>query len=181
MVVASSTGGPPERPASGRRRRPAMTRRWIGLVLVGIGLLGAGTFSVWAREKDKQENEQEVSTDQLPLKAREALTKLAGEAKIIKFERERKHDVDTYEGEWKANGHEHGAVVTADGALLETEESVEAKDVPEAVQKAAAKALKGATKLSYEKHTVIFYEVETKVLGIEREVKVYPTGRLTKP
>jgi hypothetical protein len=148
--------------------------------LVGLGLVGAGTFAVWAEEKAKQEDEQEIATDQVPVKAREALMKLAGEAKITKFEREKQHGIDTYEGEWKINGHEHGAVVTADGTLVETEESVDAKDVPEAVRKAAAKAFPGAQKLGYEKHTVIIYEVECEVMGIEREVKISPTGRVIK-
>jgi len=149
-------------------------------MLVSLGVVGAGTFAVWAEEKGKEEDEQEVSTNQVPAKAREALMKLAGQAKIIKFEREKKHGIDTYEGEWKVNGHEQGAVVTADGALVETEEEIDVKDVPEVVQKAAAKALEGATKLSYEKHTVVMYEVEGKVLGIERGVTIYPTGKVAK-
>ena len=61
----------------------------------------------------------------------------AGGAKIITVGREKEHGVVLYEAEWMAGGRKHEAEVTADGDLMEREQSIEAKDVPAAVRSQA--------------------------------------------
>jgi hypothetical protein len=134
-------------------------------VLAAIGL----TFSLVAAD---------LTLDKIPAKAREALQKLAGNNPILEVEAETEHGLKVYEAEWKANGTIHEAEVTENGELLEMEEGVKAEDVPEVVKAAAEKAMNGAAKLHYAKHTVVFYEVEGRVDGKGKEVSISPSGRL---
>ena len=134
---------------------------------------------VLKREIEGEEGEEEdevISLEQVPAAARKALVKHAGGAKIIKVEREKEHGVVLYEAEWEAGGREHEAKVTADGDLMELEEKVEAKDVPEAVRQAAGKRFPAGAKVEYERKTITLYEVEAKVNGKEREMLLTPAG-----
>jgi hypothetical protein len=145
-----------------------MRRRKMMMVVLAV-VCGGSAFSVWAAG---------INVDQIPAKAREALQKLAGSNPIIKVESEKEHGVQVYEAAWTADGTKTEAEVTADGVLLEMEEWVKADKVPQAVRETAEKALAGASKLSYEKHTVVFYEVEGKVDGKKKEVSISPAGKL---
>jgi hypothetical protein len=119
-----------------------------------------------------------VTLDNIPAKAREALLKLADGNAIVEVESEKEHGVQVYEASWRVNGKEVEAEVTADGILLETEQGVDAEAVPQAVRTAAETALAGADKIHYEMHTVVFYEVEGRVNGKNKEVKISPTGQV---
>jgi len=131
-------------------------------------------------EEGEEEGEEEVSLDQIPAAARQALLAAAGGAKIVEVERETEHGLVLYEAEWIADGRKHEAEVTAEGALVELEEDVSADEVPAAVKRAAAKLFPPGAKLEYEKKTIIVYEVEAKINGKEREVLLTPAGRPTK-
>ena len=145
--------------------------------------MSAVTMTVFAQEKGAPEpaakaeaNEQKVTLEQLPAAAREALVKLAGAAKLEEVTKESENGMDVYEGEWTVDGKDHEACVTADGSLLEMEESVAASDLPSGVQKALAKAMPGVEKPSYVKKTIIVYEAEGRVNGKQHEVMVTPVG-----
>ncbi len=130
-------------------------------------------------EKDGADDAEEViAIDQVPAKAREALLKHANGARFTKIERERVRDIVFYEAEWMVDGREHEAKVTADGALVELEEVVDARDVPAAVREAAAKAFPKSAKLEFEKKMIVIYEVEAKVDGKEREVLISMSGHV---
>lgn len=124
------------------------------------------------------DDDDDISLDQMPGPARAALLKLAAGAKIIEAEREREHGTVVYEAEWIVNGTEHEAKVTADGALIETEEVVRLKDLPAAVRAAIAKHFPAKSKVKVEKKTIVIYEVEARIDGKERELLVFPTGRV---
>ncbi|UCD30125.1 MAG: PepSY-like domain-containing protein, partial [Planctomycetota bacterium] len=130
------------------------------------------------REMGDDEEEENISLDQLPAEVREALLKLAGNAQITEVEREQKHGIVLYQAEWGANGHESEATVTADGVLVELEQELDAKDVPAAVKAAAAKNFPPGVKLEYEKKMIVMYEVEAKVDGKEKEIMITPVGKV---
>ena len=126
------------------------------------------------------DDEDDLTINQVPEPARAALLKLAGGAKIIKAEREKEHGVLVYEAEWVKDGTQHEAAVTADGTLIETEENVRVEDLPPAVRAAIAKHFPAKTKLTVEKKMVVIYEVEARIDGKERELVVFPTGKVHK-
>lgn len=138
------------------------------------GLLGMLGVAGWAAALD----DEKVSLDQVPAAARRALEMQAGGAKFTEIEREVEHGVTVYEAEWIDHGTEHEVSVSADGELLEIEEIVPVEKVPAAVREAIAKHLGAGTKVVIEKTTVVYYEVEAKVDGKEKELYFSPTGRL---
>jgi uncharacterized membrane protein YkoI len=137
-------------------------------------------LAVTADGKPVAENEEaeddELTIDQVPAKAREALLKLAGDNRITEVEKEKEHGVVAYEADWAVNGREYSACVSADGEIIETEETINTNDVPEAVRAAAAKLLPGAEKLKFEKTVKIEYEISGVVNGKKREIEVSPAG-----
>lgn len=139
------------------------------MIMACLLVCGGITLTLWAAD---------LTLDQVPAAAREALLKLAGDNKIVSVETEKENGIQVYEAEWVARGVSIEAEVTADGVLLEMEEDVKADSVPEAVRTTAEKALAGADKITYEKHTVVFYEVEGKVAGKGKEVSISPAGKL---
>ncbi len=126
---------------------------------------------------DDEDEEETIAVDKIPGPARKALQRLAGDAKIVKAGREKEDGVLIYEAEWAVNGAAHEAAVTADGALIETEEVISAEKAPAAVQAAIAKHF-GTAKVVVEKKMIVVYEVEAKVGGKEKELLIFPTGRL---
>ncbi len=129
---------------------------------------------------DEDEDEKPIAIDQVPAKAREAILKHANVAKLTEVTQEEEDGVVLYEAEWSVAGRAHSLTVTADGTMVETEEDVDAKDVPPLVAKAAAKHLVGATGLKFEKKVVVLYEVSAKVNGKEREIVLTAAGQVAE-
>ena len=158
-----------------------MKRKWVALMAIGCGVLGSLTLAGWAMDTEEKEDEGKVTMEQLPPKVKDAAQRLVGTNTIKEIEKETEHGTVVYEIEWTANGKEWEAEFTADGQLLEVEESVSADEVPAAVKDAAAKALGKAAKVEFERVTITLYEAEAKVDGKEREILISPTGRLMHP
>jgi uncharacterized membrane protein YkoI len=150
-------------------RSYVMLKRWILLVLIGLGLVAGMAIAG---------NDENISLSQVPAKAREALLKLAKGAQITEVEREKEHGMIFYEAEWKVNGREKEAKVTAEGALVELEEKIRPKNVPAAVKKVVAKEFPAGAKVKYERVMIVVYEVEGKVNGKEKEILILPTGKI---
>ncbi len=129
-------------------------------------------------EDDDDGDEEKIPLDQVPVKAREALLKHARGATITEVEREKERGVVLYEAQWKADGREHEAKVTASGELVELEEEVDPNQVPAAVKATAAEKFPAGAKLEYEKKMIVLYEIEAKIDGKEREVLISPTGKV---
>jgi uncharacterized membrane protein YkoI len=105
-----------------------MRRRWIESAFIGMGLLIAGGLAVQAvgRDREKKEDEQKITLEQVPGPAREALTKLAGGAAITKVEKEDENGEEVYEATWTADGKKHEAKVKKDGTpVIEEDEQDE--------------------------------------------------------
>lgn len=148
-----------------------MIAKRIALGAAALAVVGGVALTVWAAD---------ISLGQIPEKAKAALLKLAGDNKIIEIESEKENGVQVFEAGWLVNGKPVEAEVTADGELLEMEAMVTDAEVPEAVRTAAQQALAGASRIHYEKHTVVFYEAEGRVDGKAKEVKISPAGQIDK-
>lgn len=135
--------------------------------------------TVLAREvEDEDDNEDDITFDQIPAPARMALQQLAGGAKILKAEREKEHGALVYEAEWSVNGASHEAAVTAEGALLEIEEIIPVEKAPAAVRAAIAKHFGARATVVVEKKMIVLYEVAGRINGQQEELLVFPTGRV---
>jgi uncharacterized membrane protein YkoI len=130
------------------------------------------------REVEQEDDEGDLTIGQVPQPARAALLKLAGPAEITEAEQEKEDGVLVYEAEWVLKGAKHEAAVTADGALIEIEETIPPEAAPAAVRAAIAKHFGPNAKVVIEKKMVVVYEVEARVDGKERELLVFPTGRV---
>jgi uncharacterized membrane protein YkoI len=122
--------------------------------------------------------DEKTTLDQVPVKAREALLRLAGGAQITEVEREHKHGMVLYEAEWVVDGREVEAVVTENGDLVEMEEEIDISQLPDNIRRVVEQEFPGATSLEIERVTVVMYEIEAKVNGREKEIKVLATGKI---
>jgi uncharacterized membrane protein YkoI len=139
----------------------------------------ASDGTVLGREvEEEQGDEDDLTMEQVPEPARSALMKLAGGARIIEAEREQEYGAVVYEAEWVTSGTKYEAAVTADGALVETEEIIPVEKAPQAVRSAIAKHFPAGAKVTVERKMVVIYEVEARIDGKEREVLVLPTGKV---
>jgi len=134
--------------------------------------------TVLAREVEAEDDEEDdITFDQIPAPARMALQQLAGDAKIVKAVKLNEDGSVVYEAEWSVNGTTHEANVTADGTLVETEQVIPAEQAPAAVRAAIAKHF-GTAKVVVEKKMIVVYEIAAQVDGKEKELLVFPTGRV---
>jgi uncharacterized membrane protein YkoI len=146
------------------------------LSVVGLSVVGMVAFGAWAGH----EQEEEITLDAMPEAARAALLELAGGAMITEAECEQEHGAIVYEAEWVVDGVEHEAAVTADGALVEMEEEIPLEAAPAEVRAAIAQYFGADTMVTVERKMVVVYEVEAEVDGEEKELLIWPTGRVRK-
>lgn len=159
---------------------------------LSLGIVGVVAVAVWAADREeKQEKataallrqaqhgkEEAASIDEIPAKVREALLKEAAGARIAKYSYQKEDGSEIYAAEWHVNGRSCSAAVTPDGALMQHDEEVPAKDVPPAVRKAFAKMFPDAEDVVFEKWVTVEYDVTATVKGEEREVIFNPAGQL---
>lgn len=155
------------------------------LLIAGMGLvvLTGGVF-VWAQDKaDKSakpaaaEQEREVKESEVPAAALAALKKLAGDAPLTEFAEEVEHGITYYEGSWKGPDGNVDALVTAAGDVVEIEASIPAELAPATIRALAEKEAGKDAKVSYEKKTLVLYEIHFKKEGKGREMIFAPDGR----
>jgi len=121
--------------------------------------------------------EKTLSKHQVPKAVTEAFEKDHPDAKGVKFEKEMFEGKQGYEAEYKENDKEYESLYAADGALLQKEEAIDVKDLPEAVAHAVSKVhphakIKEAEKLMSPDGTLTGYEVEIKNKGKGREIEL---------
>ncbi len=144
-----------------------MRKRWIG-VMAGCVLVAGLVVTA----------EEDVAWSDVPAVVQKVLSSMSKGAPIKEIEKETKGDIVYYEGEWVVDGKEAEAVVTADGDLVELEEEVDASTVPARVRAVAEKEFGAGAKVEYEKILIVVYEMEARVDGKEKEIKVLPTGEI---
>lgn len=106
-------------------------------------------------------------------------------AKPSEFEKEKFEGKTAYEVEYKENGIEYEALYSADGTLLQKEEEIDGKSLPEPVTQAVKKAhpkaeIKEAEKLMKPDGALTGYEVEIKTAGKKSELELDVNGNILK-
>jgi uncharacterized membrane protein YkoI len=129
--------------------------------------------------------EKELSIDQVPKAVIDAFEKAYPNAKPSEFEKETFEGKTAYEVEYKENGIEYELLYSADGVLLQKEEEIDGKSLPEPVVQAVKKAhpkaeIKEAEKLMKPDGTITGYEVEIKTAGKKAELELDVNGNIIK-
>lgn len=129
--------------------------------------------------------EKELKKDQVPKAVIAAFEKAFPNAKELEFEEETFEGKTAYEVEYKKDGKEYEFIYSAEGMLLQKEEEIDVKTLPDPVIQAILKAhpkakIKEAEKLMKPDGTVTGYEVEIKVAGKEIELELDATGNILK-
>ena len=159
-----------------------MIRRFYWLIALGVGVAVLGGSLAWTRagesRRKQKEQEREVTEAEVPAAALAALKKLAAGARITEFAEEIEHGHTFYEGSWRAPSRgKMDVLVTAAGDLVEIEEQVSTDQVPAAALAVARKAAGKDAKLSFEKKTMILYEVKFRKDDRRHELLLTPDGR----
>ena len=130
-------------------------------------------------------SEKELKKDQVPKAVISAFEKAFPNAKELEFEEELFEGKIAYEVEYKKDGKDYEFLYSADGTLLQKEEEIDVKTLPDPVVQAILKAhpkakIKEAEKLMKPDGTVTGYEVEIKVAGKEIELELDVSGNILK-
>ncbi len=130
-------------------------------------------------------DEKELKKDQVPKAVIAAFEKAFPNAKELEFEEELFEGKTAYEVEYKKNGKEYEFLYSVEGALLQKEEEIDVKSLPEPVAQAVKKAhpkgeIKEVEQLMKPDGTVTGYEVEIKVAGKEIELELDVSGNILK-
>lgn len=164
------------------RRWPRLTSAALGGALACVASLivvaaRAPAAAPQDAGKPPADSERAVQEAEVPKAALDALRKLAGGAAITEFAEEIEHGLKYYEGTWAgANGKVDG-LVTAAGDVVVVEEALAADGVPAVVRAAAAKEAGKDVAVTFEKKTVVMYEIHFRKDGKEREAVFLPDGR----
>ena len=158
------------------REKMMKNRFWLR---TGSGLAVAllGALIAFARQGAPLEQERKVKESEVPKAALEALRKVAEKATITEFAEEIEHGHKFYEGSWKGPTGNVDCLVTETGDLVEIEEVIPADKVPATARNAVEKEAGKDAKLSWEKKTIVMYEVHIKKADKAREMILTPDGR----
>jgi len=130
-------------------------------------------------------SEKELKKDQVPKAVISAFEKAFPNAKELEFEEELFEGKTAYEVEYKRDGKEYEFLYSPEGVLIQKEEEIDVKTLPDPVIQAILKAhpkakIKEAEKLMKPDGTVTGYEVEIKVAGKELELELDVNGKIMK-
>ena len=130
-------------------------------------------------------SETELTKQQVPKAILDAFEKAHPNAQEVEFEKEMVEGKAVYEVEYKENGREYEILYDSDGVILQMEETLDVKALPEPIVQAISKAYPKATIEDAEKvmkpdGTVIAYEVEIKTEGKKLELELDADGKILK-
>lgn len=128
-------------------------------------------------------DEKELSKDRVPKAVIDAFEKAYPKAKGLTYEEEMFEGKKVYEVEYKKNGKEFGFKYSADGVLLQKEEEIDIKALPDSIVQAILSAhpdaaIKEAEKKMKPDGTVTTYEVEIETAGKEIELELDAGGNI---
>ena len=151
------------------------TQFWITTILTTF-LIAFGLANASAKE---------VSKHEVPKAVLEAFEKAYPNAKEVEFEKEIFEGKAAYEVEYKENGREYEILYNSDGVILQIEETLDVKALPEPIIQAISKAYPKATIEDAERvikpdGTVTVYEVEIKTGGKKLELELDANGKILK-
>jgi hypothetical protein len=155
-----------------------MKAQHLMIIVLGILLVALGQANA---------DEDDLSRDQVPKVVIIAFEKAYPNAKEIKFEKETFEGKAAFEVEYKENGKEHDLIYSDDGTLLQKEEEIDSKSLPESITQIINKKypqaeIKEAEKLMKPDSIVIGYEVEIETADkkVELELDVDVNGNILK-
>lgn len=130
-------------------------------------------------------SEEDVSKHQVPKAILGAFEKAYPNAQEVEFEKKIVAGKAVYEVEYTENGREYEILYDSDGVILQMEETLDVKALPEPIVQAISKAYPKATIEDAEKvmkpdGTVIVYEVEIKAEGKKLELELDANGKILK-
>lgn len=134
------------------------------------------------REEEHDDDEagaevsQNISIDKVPVAAREAISKRAGDAKLVGVEAITEAGATVYEAAWMKGDVKREVTVSKNGDVISEESSLSFKELPKAIQ-AKAKKFAGDSELKLERKSVVLYELEIVKSGKAVEVYVDASGR----
>jgi len=143
---------------------------------VAIALLG-GVIAFAQTKSAPLEQERKVKEAEVPKAALDALKEMADKATITEFAEEMEHGHKFFEGTWTGPNGSVDCLVTETGDLVEIEETIPADKVPAATRAAAEREAGKDAKLTWEKKTVVMYEVHYKKGDKGQEMILTPDGR----
>ncbi|MGJ0492007.1 PepSY-like domain-containing protein [Methylobacter sp.] len=143
----------------------------LGVLLAVFGQVNAG--------------EDDLSKDQVPKAVIAAFEKAYPNAKGAKFEEETFEGKAAYEVEYKENDKEYDLLYSADGTLLQKQEEIGLKSLPEPVAQAIKKdypqaEIKEVEKMMKPDSTVTGYEVEIETDDKKIELELDVSGKILK-
>lgn len=129
--------------------------------------------------------EKELRKHQVPKAVIEAFEKAYPNAKEVEYEQEMFNGKTAYEVEYKENGKEYEFLYGADGVLLQKEEEIDGKSLPDAVLQGIRKTypkaeIKEVEQLMTPDGKITGYEVEIKTAGKEIELELDVGGNILK-
>jgi hypothetical protein len=161
-----------------------MLRKFGILAAVSISFVLLGGLIAFAQDKGekgekkgKEEKERVIKESEVPPAVMAAFKKVAGTAKIDKFEEEMEHGHKYFEASFTTPDGKTDVLVSESGEVIEIEEGIPAGKVPAAVKAAAEKEAGKDAKLTFEKKTVTMYEVKFTKADKKHELVLMPDGR----
>jgi hypothetical protein len=160
-----------------------MLRKFGILAAVGMSFILIGGLIAFAQDKGekgekkgKEEKERVLKESEVPPAVMATLKKVAGTAKLDKFEEEIEHGQKYYEGSFTTPEGKTDVLVAENGELVEIEEAVAPDKVPAAVKAAAEKEAGKDAKVFFEKKTHIMYEIKFTKGEKRHEIVLLPDG-----
>lgn len=154
-----------------------MHRKWTMLCAALVTLL-AGGWIIAEDRNEPTEQERSVKESEVPAAALATLKKHAGAAAITEFAEEIEHGSKFYEGSWRGPDGHIDVLVTETGDLVEIEQAAPADRVPARVKAKVTQDAGKDAKLSWEKKTLVLYEVHFTKEGKGRELVLTADGRV---
>lgn len=143
-----------------------------------IEVSSAGVVLEREQEDDNDENEKDednITWADLPVAVQQALTRHR-DTRPNALEIERRGKCMFYEAEYSEGHGEHSVKLTADGDIVEVEDTVQESDMPAEVRAAIVRIAPNATMRELERKTITVYSVELVVDGKKKDVELFANG-----
>jgi hypothetical protein len=95
-----------------------MSKSWLAIGLVGLGLMGCTSMQQKTADKDNDDNEVKVTLDQTPAPVQATLQRETGGAKITDLDKETDDGKTIYEADATIGDKPYEIKVADDGTLL---------------------------------------------------------------
>ena len=144
------------------------------MIKISLAALAIGASSVWAGEK-------EIEIEQLPAPVLAAAKTACPDGVIKEAAKEKEDGVVAYEVEMMVGNMGCDLKIAPDGTLLEKEQQVAVKDLPQKVAgtlKSFAEATVQKAERVQEKDEAAFYEINVVMNGQAMELKINEAGQI---